>query len=311
MAALLREALKPNLVQTLEHTPAFVHGGPFANIAHGCNSVVATRLALGLSEYVVTEAGFGADLGAEKFCDIVCRQSGLRPNAVAIVATMRALRRHGGAEDPSQPDPAALRRGMPNLMRHISTITSVFGLPAVVAVNSFHTDTPAELEVIQTLCAQAGVKAIDSPVWARGGKGAIELAEEVIRLCDEPAHLRFAYELNQPLMAKIEAIARRVYRADGVEFTPDAAAELEALQAQGFGQLPVCVAKTPFSFSDDPKLLGAPEGFTVTVRGVRVSAGAGFVVALTGTIQTLPGLPKSPAAARIDVDAEGVISGLF
>jgi len=302
MAALLRDALRPNLVQTLEHTPAFVHGGPFANIAHGCNTLIATKTALGLADYVVTEAGFGADLGAEKFCDIVCRQSGLRPDAVVIVATVRALKRHGDGD---------LEAGLPNLLRHVDTITKVFGLPAAVAVNRFPDDTEDELALVQQRCREAGAEAVLSEVWGKGGEGGRALAEEMVRLCDQPSSFAFSYELDQPLAAKIETIAKRIYRADGVEFTEEAQANLAELEAHGFGGLPVCVAKTQYSFSDDAKLLGAPEGFTVTVRGVRVSAGAGFVVALTGAIMTMPGLPKVPAATRIDIDSDGVIAGLF
>ena len=311
MTALLRDALKPNLVQTLEHTPAFVHGGPFANIAHGCNSVVATRTALGLADYVVTEAGFGADLGAEKFCDIVCRQTGLRPDAAVVVATVRALKRHGGAADASVEDVDAVGRGLPNLLQHVATMTDVFGVPAVVAVNRFPADTDAELALVREACARAGVQAAMSEVWARGGEGGRELAAEVVRLADEPSDFRFSYEVDQPLTAKIEAIARRIYRADGVRFSDEALEEAQRLEADGFGGLPVCVAKTQYSFSDNAKLLGAPRGFTITVQHLRVSAGAGFVVALTGAIMTMPGLPAVPSAEKIDVDAQGVIWGLF
>ena len=311
MAALLRDALKPNLVQTLEHTPAFVHGGPFANIAHGCNTVLATKTALGSADYVVTEAGFGADLGAEKFCDIVCRQTGLRPDAAVVVATIRALKRHGGAEDTSVEDVDALTRGLPNLLRHVHTMTDVFGVPTVVAINRFPTDTDAEMEIVHERCAEAGVRAIPSEVWAHGGGGGLELAEEVVQLTDRPSEFQYAYELDMPLATKIETIARRIYGADGVQFTDEAQADLARLAENGFGELPICVAKTQYSFSDNAKLLGAPEGFDITVKRLRVSAGAGFVVAITGTIMTMPGLPKVPSAVHVDVNADGVISGLF
>ena len=314
MAALLKDALKPNLVQTLEGTPAFVHGGPFANIAHGCNSVIATRMALKLGDYAVTEAGFGADLGAEKFFDIKCRAAGLRPDAVVVVATVRALKHHGGAAKDAlgREDLDALRAGMPNLLRHVENIREVYGLPCVVAINRFPTDTSSELELVERLCGELGVRAVLSEVWGRGGKGGEALAREVVRLCaEETGDFRFAYDSDDSLRAKIEAVARRVYRAENVSFTALAERELAQLEALGFGSLPVCMAKTQYSFSDDAKKLGAPEGFTLTVRKLRVSAGAGFVVALTGDIMTMPGLPKSPAAERIDVDENGVISGLF
>ena len=314
MAALLKDALKPNLVQTLEGTPAFVHGGPFANIAHGCNSVIATRMALKLGDYAVTEAGFGADLGAEKFFDIKCRAAGLRPDAVVVVATVRALKHHGGAAKDAlgREDLDALRAGMPNLLRHVENIREVYGLPCVVAINRFPTDTASELELVERLCGELGVRAVLSEVWGRGGKGGEALAREVVRLCaEETGDFRFAYDSDDSLRAKIEAVARRVYRAENVSFTALAERELAQLEALGFGSLPVCMAKTQYSFSDDAKKLGAPEGFTLTVRKLRVSAGAGFVVALTGDIMTMPGLPKSPAAERIDVDENGVISGLF
>ena len=314
MAALLKDALKPNLVQTLEGTPAFVHGGPFANIAHGCNSVIATRMALKLGDYAVTEAGFGADLGAEKFFDIKCRAAGLRPDAVVVVATVRALKHHGGAAKDAlgREDLDALRAGMPNLLRHVENIREVYGLPCVVAINRFPTDTASELELVERLCGERGVRAVLSEVWGRGGKGGEALAREVVRLCaEETGDFRFAYDSDDSLRAKIEAVARRVYRAENVSFTALAERELAQLEALGFGSLPVCMAKTQYSFSDDAKKLGAPEGFTLTVRKLRVSAGAGFVVALTGDIMTMPGLPKSPAAERIDVDENGVISGLF
>ena len=313
MAALLKDAIKPNLVQTLEGTPAFVHGGPFANIAHGCNSVTATRMALRLGEYAVTEAGFGADLGAEKFFDIKCRMSGLRPSAVVIVATVRALKHHGGAAktELGREDLEALERGLPNLLRHVDNIRNVYGLPCVVAINRFPTDTEAELELVGRRCRELGVNAALSEVWAKGGDGGVELAREVVRLCGEPNDFRFAYADELDIRSKIEAIAKKVYRASAVAFTGPAAKELAQLERLGFGGLPVCMAKTQYSFSDDAAKLGAPEGFTLTVRKLKVSAGAGFIVALTGDIMTMPGLPKSPAAERIDVDASGKISGLF
>jgi formate--tetrahydrofolate ligase len=313
MTALLKDAIKPNLVQTLEHTPAFVHGGPFANIAHGCNSVTATKLAMKLGDYAITEAGFGADLGAEKFLDIKCRVSGLVPSAVVIVATVRALKHHGsaGSDAPASEDPAALDRGMPNLMRHVGNITRVYGLPAVVAINRFPDDTDAEIALIEKKCLESGVRVALSDVWASGGAGGVALAEEVVRLCEGPSEFRFSYEDDLSIEAKIEAIATKVYHADGIQLAPEAARQTEQLEKLGFGGLPVCIAKTQYSFSDDPALLGAPDDWTLTVRNVRVSAGAGFVVALTGDIMTMPGLPKAPAAERIDVDESGVISGLF
>ena len=313
MAALLKDAISPNLVQTLEHTPAFVHGGPFANIAHGCNSVMATDVAMKLGDYVVTEAGFGADLGAEKFCDIKCRMAGLTPNACVVVATVRALKHNGGVPkaELSEENLEALEAGMPNLLRHVSNIKGVWGLPVVVAINAFPTDTPAELALVEQRCNELGVNVALSEVWAKGGDGGRALAEEVLRLCDEPSDFRFAYELDEPLAKKVEDIATRVYHADGVDFAPKAARMLRQLEEQGFGGLPVCMAKTQYSFSDDPKLLGAPEGFRITVRDLRVSAGAGFVVALTGDIMTMPGLPRVPAAEKIDVTPDGHITGLF
>ena len=313
MAALLRDALKPNLVQTLEGTPAFIHGGPFANIAHGCNSVTATRMALRLGEYAVTEAGFGADLGAEKFLDIKCRVAGLRPDAVVIVATVRALKHHGGAAktELGREDLAALERGLPNLLQHVENITKVYRLPCVVAVNRFPTDTEAELELVERRCRELGVNVARSEVWGRGGAGGEELAREVVRLCELPNEFSFAYTDEMSIREKLEAIAKRVYRADAVELTGPAAKQLAQLEALGFGSLPVCMAKTQYSFSDDPAKLGAPRGFKLTVRNLKVSAGAGFIVALTGEIMTMPGLPKVPAAERIDVDENGVISGLF
>ena len=313
MAALLKDAIKPNLVQTLEGNPAFVHGGPFANIAHGCNSVEATDTALKLADYVVTEAGFGADLGAEKFLDIVCRAQGFSPDAVVLVATVRALKYNGGvAKDAlTEENLSALEVGLPNLLRHVSNIKDVWGLPVVVAINAFPTDTPAELELVERKCQELGVNVALSEVWAKGGEGGQALAEEVARLCEAPKEFRYAYELDQPLKAKIEAIARKVYHADGVDFEPKAARMLKQLEEQGFGGLPICMAKTQYSFSDDAKRLGAPEGFRITVRDVRVSAGAGFVVALTGSIMTMPGLPRVPAAEKIDVTPDGRIVGLF
>ena len=313
MAALLKDAIQPNLVQTLEGTPAFVHGGPFANIAHGCNSVTATRMALKLGDYVITEAGFGADLGAEKFLDIKCRKAGLRPDAVVIVATVRALKHHGGAEKGrlGEENLEALERGLPNLLKHIENITVKFGLPAVVAINRFPTDTEAELALVRAKCAEAGANVALSEVWAKGGEGGLELAREVLRLTEEPNHFTMMYEDSLPLKEKIAAVVREIYNGDGVDFTPAASRELDKLEALGFGHLPVCMAKTQYSLSDNPALLGWPSGFRVTVRGVRLAAGAGFVVVLTGDIMTMPGLPKVPAAEAIDVDENGKISGLF
>ena len=313
MAALLKDAIRPNLVQTLEGNPAFVHGGPFANIAHGCNSVAATRLAMSLSEYTVTEAGFGADLGAEKFLDIKCRMAGLHPSAVVIVATVRALKYNGGVPkaELNLENLTALERGLPNLLRHVGNIKNVFGLPCVVAINRFPNDTEAELALIEAKCRELGVNVALSEVWAKGGEGGESLAREVLRLCEQPNDFRFCYELDQPLRAKIETIAKRVYHAGRVSFLSAAARQLDELEAMGYGRLPICVAKTQYSFTDDQNVLGAPEDFTVTVREVKISAGAGFVVALTGSIMTMPGLPKSPAAERIDVDESGKITGLF
>ena len=313
MTALLKDAIKPNLVQTLEGTPAFVHGGPFANIAHGCNSVIATKMALKMGDYTVTEAGFGADLGAEKFLDIKCRMAGLAPSAAVVVATVRALKMHGGLAKNAldTEDVEALRRGLPNLLRHVENLTQVFGLPCVVAVNRFPGDTEAELAALTEACRAHGVHAVLSEVWARGGAGAEELAREVVRLCDTESDFRYCYTLDGDIASRMETIVRRVYHGAGVAFTPAAKKQIDQLTRLGYGQLPVCMAKTQYSFSDNPALLGAPEGFTVTVRNVRVSAGAGFLVALTGDIMTMPGLPKSPAAERIDVDEDGRISGLF
>lgn len=313
MAALLKDAIKPNLVQTLEGTPAFVHGGPFANIAHGCNSVMATRMAMKLGDYAVTEAGFGADLGAEKFLDIKCRMAGLRPSAVVMVATVRALKMHGGLAktDLGREDLGALEAGLPNLLRHVSNIVNVYKLPCVVAVNRFPTDTDAEISLVIEKCRALGVRTVLSTVWADGGAGGTELAEEVVRLCELPNDFSFSYPLEDSIEDKITAVVRRIYGGDGVTFAPAASKEIARLTALGYGDLPICMAKTQYSFSDDPAKLGAPEGFTVTVRNVKVSAGAGFIVALTGDIMTMPGLPKAPAAQRIDVDENGRISGLF
>ncbi|MBR3779375.1 MAG: formate--tetrahydrofolate ligase [Clostridia bacterium] len=314
MTALLKDAIKPNLVQTLEGTPAFVHGGPFANIAHGCNSVMATRLALKMGDYTVTEAGFGADLGAEKFLDIKCRMAGLTPDAVVMVATVRALKMHGGLAktELATEDLAALERGIPNLLRHVSNIKNVYKLPCVVAVNRFPTDTDAEIDFIIAKCRELGVNTVLSTVWADGGAGGIEMAKEVVRLCEEEqGDFTFSYELDCSIEDKIEAIVKKVYGGDGIAILPAAKKQIAQLTALGFDKCPVCVAKTQYSFSDDPAKLGAPEGFTVTVKNVKVSAGAGFIVVLTGDILTMPGLPKSPAAERIDVDAHGKITGLF
>ncbi len=314
MTALLKDALKPNLVQTLEGTPAFVHGGPFANIAHGCNSVLATRLALKLGDYAITEAGFGADLGAEKFLDIKCRMSGLKPSAVVLVATVRALKMHGGVlkADLAQENTESLKKGMPNLMRHLHNITNVYKLPCVVAVNKFPTDTENEIKIVIDMCKQAGVNVVLSDVWAKGGEGGIELANEVVRLCnDGKNNFEFAYSVDESIEEKISDIVKKIYGGNGAVFTPGAKKQIARLTELGFGNMPVCMAKTQYSFSDDAKKLGAPENFEVTVRNVKVSAGAGFVVALTGDIMTMPGLPKKPAAEKIDVDENGVITGLF
>ena len=314
MTALLKDAIKPNLVQTLEGTPAFVHGGPFANIAHGCNSVMATRLALKMGDYTVTEAGFGADLGAEKFLDIKCRMAGLTPDAVVVVATVRALKMHGGLAktELGQEDLGALERGIPNLLRHVSNIKNVYKLPCVVAVNRFPTDTDAEIDFIIKKCRELGVNTVLSTVWADGGAGGIEMAREVVRLCEEEqGDFTFSYELDGTIEDKIEAVVKKVYGGDGIAVLPAAKKQIAQLTALGFDKLPVCMAKTQYSFSDDPAKLGAPEGFTVTVKNVKVSAGAGFVVVLTGDILTMPGLPKAPAAERIDVDENGKITGLF
>ena len=313
MAALLRDTLKPNLVQTLEHTPALIHGGPFANIAHGCNSVMATKMARKLADYVVTEAGFGADLGAEKFLDIKCRMAGIQPSAVVIVATVRALKHHGGVAkaDLQEENLEALEEGLPNLLQHVENITQVYGLPAVVAINRFPTDTEAELALVEEKCRALGVNVALSEVWGKGSEGGVALAEEVVRLCEQPADFHCAYELDLTIEEKIKAIAKRIYRAKHVIIQPPAMKELKKLESLGYGNLPICMAKTQYSFSDDATLLGAPQGWTLQVREIRVSAGAGFIVALTGNIMTMPGLPKKPAAEKIDVDSRGVISGLF
>ena len=315
MTALLKDAIKPNLVQTLEGTPAFVHGGPFANIAHGCNSVMATRLAMHMGDYAVTEAGFGGDLGAEKFLDIKCRMAGLRPDAVVVVATIRALKMHGGLlkTQLGEENLDALEKGIPNLLRHVSNIKNVYKLPSVVAVNRFPTDTDAEVDLIIKRCRDLGVNVVLSTVWAEGGKGGEDLAREVVRLCEKEdnSSFTFSYEDDLSIREKVEAVVKKIYGGDGVIFTPAASKQIDALEGLGFGKAPVCIAKTQYSFSDDPTKLGAPEGFKVTVKNVKVSAGAGFVVVLTGDIMTMPGLPKVPAAEKIDVDSEGRISGLF
>ena len=313
MTALLKDAIQPNLVQTLEHTPALVHGGPFANIAHGCNTVEATKTALRLADYVVTEAGFGADLGAEKFLDIKCRATGLAPSAVVLVATVRALKYNGGVAkaDLNQQNVEALKEGIPNLLRHVDNIQTVYGLPVVVAINAFPTDTVEELALVEEECKKRGVNVVLSEVWAKGGKGGQALAEEVMRLCQTESKLTFAYDVKESLKQKITDIATKIYHADGVEFAPSAAKQLQQLEELGFGELPICMAKTQYSFTDDQTKLGAPENFKITVREVRVSAGAGFVVCLTGSIMTMPGLPKVPAAEHIDVLDDGRIVGLF
>ena len=312
-AAILKDALKPNLVQTLEHTPAFVHGGPFANIAHGCNSIMATRMALKLADYVVTEAGFAADLGAEKFVDIKCRKAGLRPSAAVVVATVRALKYHGGVakDDLGEENLEALKKGLPNLLRHVENVTKNFGLPCVVAVNRFPTDTEAELAMVKEKCAALGVNAVVSEVWGKGGEGGIQLANEVVKLVEGENDFHFVYEDDLTLKEKIGAVASKIYRADGVDYTAAALKQMAAIERDGFGHLPVCIAKTQYSFSDDPKLLGAPENFCITVREVKLCSGAGFVVVKTGDIMTMPGLPKVPAAEKIDVDEDGKITGLF
>ena len=313
MTALLRDAIKPNLVQTLEGTPAFVHGGPFANIAHGCNSVLATKLELKLADYTVTEAGFGADLGAEKFLDIKCRMAGLKPDAVVIVASVRALKMHGGLDKKNlgEENLEALEKGIPNLLRHVSNIKNVFGLPCVVAINRFPTDTDKELDFILKKTKELSVNTVLSNVWAEGGAGGIELAEEVVRLCEQPNDFRFAYDLEDTIENKIEAIVTKIYGGKGVNFAPQAKKQIKTLNELGYGNLPVCMAKTQYSFSDNPKLLGAPEDFEIFVKSIKISAGAGFIVALTGDIMTMPGLPKVPSAENIDVSDDGVITGLY
>lgn len=313
MAALLKEALKPNLVQTLEGTPAFIHGGPFANIAHGCNSIMATKMALKFGDYAVTEAGFGADLGAEKFLDIKCRMAGIQPSAVVLVATVRALKHHGGVAkaDLNNENLDALEKGLPNLLRHVENVTKVFGLPCVVAINAFPTDTKAELDLVEKRCNELGVNVALSEVWAKGGEGGVALAQEVVRLCEQPNDFKYSYESDLPIVGKIEAIVKKIYRGAGVQLVGNAVKQAQQLTELGFDNLPICMAKTQYSISDDPTLKGAPEGFTVTVRNLKVSAGAGFIVALTGDIMTMPGLPKVPSAEKIDVDNTGKISGLF
>ncbi|MDR0571050.1 MAG: formate--tetrahydrofolate ligase [Clostridiales Family XIII bacterium] len=313
MAALLKDAIKPNLVQTLEHTPALVHGGPFANIAHGCNSVAATRLALSLGDYVVTEAGFGADLGAEKFLDIKCRIAGLRPDAIVVVATVRALKHHGGAPKGAlgEPNAEALAKGLPNLLRHVENMSQVYGTPTMVALNRFPTDTEEELLAVREGCEALGCRVALSEAWARGGEGGVAMAESLLELCEEQGDFSFCYPSECSIEEKLNAVAKRIYRADSVILTESARGQMEKLELLGYGSLPICVAKTQYSFSDNPALLGAPEGFSVTVRNLKVSAGAGFIVALTGEIMTMPGLPKSPAALGISVDGEGRITGLF
>ena len=315
MTALLKDALKPNLVQTLEHTPCFIHGGPFANIAHGCNSVIATKMAMHFGDYVVTEAGFGADLGAEKFLDIKCRLAGLQPDAVIIVATIKALKYNGGVPkaDVQKENLEALEKGLPNLLKHVENITQVFHLPAVVALNRFVTDTDAEIALVEKKCAELGVNVRLTEVWGKGGDGGIELAKEVVRLCEEgdASGFTFSYDLDLPLKAKIEAIATKIYGADGVDYSPEASKEIENLERLGYGNVPVCMAKTQYSLTDDQTKLGRPQGFRITIRQVTMSAGAGFMVAITGAIMKMPGLPKVPAAERIDVDSTGKITGLF
>ena len=313
MAALLKDALKPNLVQTLEKTPAFIHGGPFANIAHGCNSITATRMALKTGDYAVTEAGFAADLGAEKFIDIKCRYAGFQPSAVVVVATVRALKYHGGVPKPelNNENLEALKAGLPNLLRHVSNVKDVYGLPCVVAINAFPTDTEAELKMVEDECKKLGVNVALSEVWAKGGEGGKALAEEVVRLCEQPNNFKFVYDLDSSVKEKLEAIAKKVYHADGVVLEGNAIKQLAQIEALGFDKLPICMAKTQYSFSDDASKLGAPEGFKITVRNLKIAAGAGFIVALTGDIMTMPGLPKVPSAEKIDVDEDGRITGLF
>ena len=312
-AAVLKDALKPNLVQTIEHTPVFIHGGPFANIAHGCNSIMATRMALKLADYVVTEAGFAADLGAEKFVDIKCRKAGLKPSAAVVVATVRALKYHGGVEkaDLNTENLEALQKGLPNLLQHVENVTVNYGIPCVVAINRFPTDTEAELEMVREKCRELGVNVALSEVWGKGGEGGIQLAEEVLRLTEQDNDFHFVYEDEMSLEEKINAVASKIYRADGVEFSAAAKKQLDRIEALDFGRLPVCMAKTQYSFSDNPNLLGAPRGFRISIKDVKVCSGAGFVVVKTGDIMTMPGLPKVPSAEKIDVDEDGRISGLF
>ena len=313
LAALLKDALKPNLVQTLEGTPAFTHGGPFANIAHGCNSVIATQMGMKMADYLITEAGFGADLGAEKFIDIKCRMTGIRPSAVVLVATIKALKYNGGVakSDLAAENLAALEAGLPNLLKHIENITTVYGLPVVVAINRFPTDTEAELELVRTKCAELGVNVALSEVWGKGGAGGEELAKEVVRLCDEASEMKFVYDENTTIKEKIEAIATKVYGADGVDYTAKAETEIATFEKLGFGNLPICMAKNQYSLTDDQTKLGRPTGFRITISDMTASIGAGFLVALTGSIMKMPGLPKVPAAEKIDVDNDGIISGLF
>ena len=313
MAALLKDTMKPNLVQTLEYTPALIHGGPFANIAHGCNSIIATKTAMKLADYVVTEAGFAADLGAEKFVDIKCRAAGIKPDACVIVATVRALKYHGGVDKKNLniENLEALEAGLPNLLQHVENIQKVYGLPAVVAINAFPTDTEAELKLVQDKCAELGVNAVLAEHWAKGGEGAKALAEVVVRVCDQPNDFSFSYDVEQSIEEKLNAIATKIYHADGVDFTPKAKKQLEQLESLGLDKVPICVAKTQYSFADDATKLGAPKDFRITVRNLKISAGAGFIVALTGEIMTMPGLPKRPAAEKIDVTADGKIVGLF
>ncbi len=313
LAALLKDAIKPNLVQTLEKTPAFIHGGPFANIAHGCNSIIATKMALKMGDYAITEGGFGADLGLEKLIDIKCRMSGLKPSAVVVVATVRALKHHGGCpkDQLGNEDLAVLEKGLPNLLQHVENVKTVFGLPAVVAINRFPTDTEAELKLVEDKCKELGVNVALSEVWGKGGDGGVELAKEVVRLCEEPNNFSYCYEADMSIAEKIETIVKRLYRGDGVEFSAEAKKQMKLYESLGFGKLPICMAKTQYSFSTDPTLLGAPRGFTIEVRSLKLSAGAGFIVALTGDIMTMPGLPKVPASEKMDVDAKGNIAGLF
>lgn len=313
LAALLKDAIKPNLVQTLEQTPAFIHGGPFANIAHGCNSIIATKMALKMADYAITEGGFGADLGLEKLIDIKCRMADLKPSAVVVVATVRALKHHGGCpkDQLGNEDLVVLEKGLPNLLQHIENVKTVFGLPAVVAINRFPTDTEAELKLVEDKCKELGVNVALSEVWGKGGDGGVELAKEVVRLCEEPNNFSYCYESNTTIEEKLNAIVKRLYRADGIELSKEVKKQIKLYESLGYGELPICMAKTQYSFSTDPTLLGAPRGFTIPIRNLKLSAGAGFIVALTGDIMTMPGLPKVPASERMDVDSKGNISGLF